>query len=131
MVTDGKGYPLGVEITSAKEDERQQVETLIDEVGFLLAEEEIILLEADKGYDSTDLRMKLLLRGIYPLIPYRGKKKQFAGWIKSVRWKVERTASWLKRGCRRLATRWERLKDAYAGIVFAALCNFWLKKIVG
>jgi transposase len=131
IITDGEGSPLGAHVTSAKGDERMQVEKLVETVGDLLSERDVVLLEADKGYDCMDLRLKLLARGIYPLIPYRGKRGQFASWVKRVRWKVERAASWMKRGYRRVATRWERLSEAYAGIVLVALCSFWLKRIVG
>jgi transposase len=131
MITDGKGQPLGMQLTSAKGDEREQVERLIKKVEFLLPEDDIIFFEADKGYDSKKLRLNLLHEGIYPLIPYRGNRGNIASWVKRVRWKVERAISWVKRGCRRVATRWERLADAYAGIVTLALCYFWARKIVG
>ena len=121
LVTDGEGQPLGIQLTSAKGDERKQVECLIRRVEFLLPQDEIVLLEADKGYDSKNLRIQLLLQGIYPLIPYRGNRSSIAKWVKRVRWKVERAFSWIKRGCRRVATRWERLPDAYAGIVMLFL----------
>ncbi|NNM43518.1 MAG: transposase [Chlamydiae bacterium] len=68
---------------------------------------------------------------MYPLIPYRSNRSSFASWVKRVRWRVERAISWIKRGCRRVATRWERLADAYEGIVTIALCYFWARKIVG
>lgn len=111
-------------LTSAKEDERQQVKKLISSIELLLPCDDIVLLEADKGYDSKKLRCELLLTGIYPLIPYRNNRSGIASWVKRVRWKVERSISWLKRGCRRVATRWERLREAYEGIVLLALCYF-------
>lgn len=130
MITDGGGNPMGIQITSAKDDERKQVEKLIKKIEQVLPEEEVIL-EADKGYDSRELRFQLIMQGIYPLIPYRKKDDQFACWIKRIRWKVERAISWLKRAYRRVATRWERLVDAYTGVTLAALCYFWIRKIVG
>lgn len=122
---------MGIQLTSAKGDEREQVNKLIKKIEFLLPEDKIILLEADKGYDSKKLRLTLLQEGIYPLIPYRGNRSGIASWVQRVRWKVERAISWIKRGCRRVATRWERLADAYIGIVLASLCYFWVRKIVG
>jgi len=47
---------------------------LIKTVEFLLPENEIVFLEADKGCDSKNLRFQLLVEGIYPLIPYRGAR---------------------------------------------------------
>jgi IS5 family transposase len=108
-----------------------KVMKLLASVEMLLPLNEIVFLEADKGYDSKKLRCELLIEGVYPLIPYRGNRSSIAGWIKRIRWKVERSISWIKRGYRRVATRWERLADAYEGIVLVALCYFWVKKIVG
>lgn len=64
----------------------------------------MIILEADKGYDSQKIRQMLLNRGIFPFIPRRriGKfnperpnQEEVSTFfnIKSVRWKVERTFS--------------------------------------
>jgi transposase len=130
LITDAKGQPLNVEITSANGDERKQVVQLIDKLQHLLPEE-LLILEADKGYDSKEVRREAVYRGFYPLIPYRGRGREHNRWVERVRWKVERAISWLKRGYRRVATRWERLKAAYEGIVQMALCYFWVKKIVG
>jgi len=56
-LTDGQGNPLDFEITSAKGDERQQVEKLLDKIKEFtsqryLATGLIPILEADKGYDA-------------------------------------------------------------------------------
>lgn len=131
LITDGSGKPLAIELTSAKGDERKQVEKLIGKIELLLSTDDIIFLEADKGYDSKRLRLELLVKNIYPLIADRGNRDHIGSWVKRVRWKVERAISWIKRGCRRVATRWERLAEAYTGIVLVSLCYFWLRKIVG
>lgn len=128
LLTDGKGQPIAAKVTSAKADERKQVMDLIKTVP---RQGNLTLLEADKGYDSRELRVELLNNGIYPLIPYRGDRSSIARWVKRMRWKVERSISWLKRGYRRLATRWERLAEAYTGVLLQALCYHWVKKIVG
>ena len=75
-MTDGQGNPLDFEITSAKGDERQQVEKLLDKIKEFtsqryLATGLIPILEADKGYDTQELRDKLLKRKIFPFISYR------------------------------------------------------------
>ena len=131
LITDAKGQPLGIKVTSAKGDERKQVKKLLKSIDFLLPTDDIVFLEADKGYDSKSLRTQLLNQGIYPLIPYRANRSQIAAWVKRIRWMVERAISWIKRGYRRVATRWERLASAYEGIVSLALCYFWVRKIVG
>jgi hypothetical protein len=71
LLADGEGNPVAFATTSAKGDERQQVEGLLDSVNHLLAnfckETGLFpIFEADKGYDSTELREKLLKRKIYP-----------------------------------------------------------------
>ena len=71
LITDGMGQPLCIQITSSKGDERSQVEELIKKVEMLLPQEEIVIFEADKGYDSEKLRACLIEQGIFPLIPYR------------------------------------------------------------
>ena len=76
LLVDGDGNPLSFEVTSAKGDERQQVEKLvdlnIDKLQRLYDLHQIIpILEADKGYDCEELRDKLLRRKIYPLIARR------------------------------------------------------------
>jgi transposase len=131
LITDEKGHPLAIQLASAKEDERKQIKKLLKMIKALLPKDQIIFLEADKGYDSRQLRVELLAKGIYPLIAYKKNKSPIASWIKKVRWKVERSISWMKRAYRRIATRWERLADAFMGIIFAALCFYWVRKIVG
>ena len=76
LLADGEGNPLTFEVTSAKGDERQQVEKLITQIEEKISRlyrlyQLIPILEADKGYDSNDLRYKLLKRKIFPFIPYR------------------------------------------------------------
>lgn len=70
LLVDGEGNPLSFEVTSTKGDERQQVEKLIDphldKLKRLYDLHQVIpILEADKGYDSEELRDKLLKRKIY------------------------------------------------------------------
>ena len=62
---------------------------------------ELIIVEADKGYDSEEVRREILREGFYPLILYRGRKNKINKWVKKMRWKVERAISWLKKGYRR------------------------------
>ncbi|WP_347566666.1 MULTISPECIES: transposase [unclassified Neochlamydia] len=61
LLVDGNGSPLSFEVTSAKGDERKQVEKLIDphqgKLQRLYEFHPIIpILRADKGYDSEELR---------------------------------------------------------------------------
>ena len=140
LLTDYNGNPLAITTTSAKGDERKEVIKLLDKVKFIkdkneLHERAMIILEADKGYDSGRIRQILLDHGIFPFIPWRkiGKSEDrpsreevslfFA--VKSVRWKVERSFSWLKRKYRRLMIRWERLSRSWNALATLALIHFW------
>lgn len=141
LLVDGNGNPVAFETTSANGDERQQVESLLNSVANLITtfsnESSLIpIFEADKGYDSQELRQKLLERRIYPLIPYRkmGKQeawKRIASWIKRKRWQVERAIAWLQRMFRRIVVRWERKLKYWKGFLNLALTLFWIKRILG
>jgi len=89
------------------------------------------IVEADKGYDSKTVRLEILRRGHYPLIPYRENKKAADKWVKRMQWKVERCISWLKRAYRRIATRLERLSTVYEAFILMGICLFWVKRLVG
>jgi len=59
------------------------------------------VVEADKGYDLSNLRQKLLKKRILPLIPYRKNRKDKVDQdelfkvfsVERKRWKVERAIS--------------------------------------
>lgn len=141
LLADYHGNPLAILTTAANGDERQQVQKLLDrsqvqKLSRKLHRRSMIILEADKGYDSKKIRQMLLNRGIFPFIPRRriGRQSpdrpdqsQVAEFfkIKSVRWKVERTFSWLKRKCRRLLLRWERLPSAWNAFATLSLIYYW------
>lgn len=147
LLVDCEGEPLAVRSTAANGDERKQVIPLIEQAGVHeelseLYRREMIILEADKGYDANWLRSELLDRGIFPSIPRRKTKKPnperpsnsdsraFFG-IKSVRWVVERTFSWIKRRCRRLLMRWERRLDIWEAFLTLSLIHSWLSRLSG
>jgi len=143
LLTDYNGNPLAITTTAANGNERQQVQKLLDrsrvqEFSEKLRNRAMIILEADKGYDSKKIRQMLLNLGIFPFIPRRqvGRKSpdrpdqsQVSAFfnIKSVRCKVERTFSWLKRKCRRLFLRWERLPNAWNAFATLSLIRYWQK----
>ena len=130
LMTEAEGRPVAIIITSAKGSERAQVLPLIAKIEkFFL--KNFSILEADKGYYCKWLKMQLAYNNIFPLIPKIGEKQTFYSWVKRMRWKVERTISWLKRGYRRITTRWERYVEAYRGIVLIAISYYWTKKLVG
>jgi transposase len=91
------------------------------------------LLEADKGYDSKELRIAVLLMKIFPMIPYRrigSRAKNGTNYLEKRRWVVERAIGWLQRKFRRVAVRWERGLKYWEGFLNAALIIFWVQRIL-
>ena len=75
-LVDGNGMPFIIISTSAADDEREQVEILLDAVSVRNGKvgrpkKQPGALQADKGYDSRALRNKVRSRGIKPMIPRR------------------------------------------------------------
>lgn len=139
-MVDGNGNPLSVISTGADESERSQVEPLIDnaevrtgKVGRPKKLPEA--LQADKGYDSRELRDRLRRRGITPMISRRSwpDRKPPLGRPPNKpvdRWKVERSFAWFQRKYRRLVVRWERRKKYWEGFLILAVCLFWIKVLL-
>ena len=123
--------------TGANGNERKELLRLIERVQELRGEREMIIVEADKGYDSAELRQELLNRGFLSLIPWRRNVKgapiikeganQFG--VKLKRWVVERTHSWLKRKYRRLMVGWERKSEIWNAMTQLALVMEWMKNL--
>ena len=138
LLVDGKGSCLGITSTGANGNERDELLKLIDRVKPLHKNKKTLVIEADKGYDSTDLRQELLNRGFLPLIPWRMNVKnaprinevldRFG--LKSIRWIVERTHSWLKRKYRRLLLRWERKDEAWNAMTQLVIIFEWVKNLL-
>lgn len=91
-------------------------------------------MEADKGYDTREVRVAVLLMKIFPMIPYRrGGKREKNGivYLEKKRWVVERAIAWLQRKFRRVAIRWERRKKYWEGFLTMALVIFWTNRVLG
>ena len=147
IVSETQGHHICATSTAANGNEREQVEELLKKVGVVwnklkTCARQMPILEADRGYDSHNLRQKLLSIGIFPLIPRRKMTapnpmrpsmtevhKIFN--LKSQGWKVERAIAWLTSKCRRLLMRWERLQEIWASFVSVALIYYWLNILVG
>lgn len=141
LLVDGVGNPLAITTTAANGSEKKEVEKLTAQVEAMRKlKKRMTVLEADKGYDADWLRQALLIAHIFPLIPYRKVKgrdipsaeeicKTFNLFTK--RWIVERAFAWLKRRCRRLLMRWERIALIWSGFAMLGLIYTWLKILVG
>lgn len=141
LLVDAEGNPIAFEVTSAKGDERQQVEPLLDKVNHQITTYQkctglIPIFEADKGYDAEALRDKILKRKIYPLIARRmmGKNsslKKVSSRVEKRRWQVERAISWLQRKFRRIVVRWERKVNYWMGFLNCSLIKYWIDRLSG
>jgi transposase len=138
LVTDKEGIPLWITTTSAKGNERIQALALLDQLQLMQCKDtkRMVICEADKGYDSAELRMEMLRKGYVPIIGYRRNQKNrvpteeiyaYFGASKQ-RWVVERSFAWLKRKCRRLLMRWERLPEVWDAFAMLGLVFMWLQK---
>lgn len=110
LFVDACGSCLAMTSTRANGNERKELLQLIERIKGLSGKQEKTVLEADKWYDSAELRQELLNQGFFPLIPWRKNVKdaptikEVANEIrlKPIRWIVERTHSWIKKKYRRL-----------------------------
>ena len=94
LITDTGGKPLYATLTAANGNERAELPQLLDK---LKVTGGMCVVEADKGYDSKTVRLEILRRSYYLLIPYSGNKKDADKWVVRMWWKVERCFSWLKK----------------------------------
>ena len=138
LLIEEHGHPIGASTTSAAGDEKKEVEQLVNKVRLRCWSGQKILLEADKGYDSWEVRQKLLKKKILPIIPYKRNRKDKVDLsevcktfsVVRKRWKVERTIAWIKRKFRRLMLRWERRHDTWYAFVQLALISYWLSLLL-
>src|SRR5215218_7945940 len=111
LVSDRKGVPLAVVLTSANVHDSNVFEELVDAIepikrpGRGRPRKRPAKLHADKGYDAKKCRKALRERGIKSRIARKGKESSKR--LGRYRWVVERTLAWLAR-YRRLAVRYER-----------------------
>ena len=87
---------------------------------------------ADKGFDGDNVRSSLLLKGISPVIPPRANRVDppacdFKAY--KDRNRIERMFSRLKQ-FRRIATRYDKTKLAYAAFLALAAIHIWLPTFV-
>ena len=141
LLIDGVGNPLAITTTAANGAEREEVEKVTAQIKEMRKlEERMTILEADKEYDAEWLRQDLLIARIFPLIPYRKIQGRETPSMKEVcrtfnlfrkRWMVERAFAWLKRRCRRLMLRWERIALIWNGFAVLGLIYTWMRNLVG
>lgn len=122
--------PLEVRVAAGNENEQRHLLPLVDAlISRGIHPDEVW---ADRGYDSTSLRVELTDRGVEPVISHRRKPgepvsaDQVVGEVRRgrkrqqktrdplgrQRWPIERTNAWLK-AKRRIATRRDRKPTTY------------------
>lgn len=139
LIVDSNGLPLWITSTSAKGNEREQAINLVSHFNAIHKKNNktMTICEADKGYDSDEFRQELLYLRCVPIIGYRKHRKETTKMISDFfdvtrkRWVVERTFSWLKRKCRRLMARWERLPLIWSSFGLLGLIYMWLEYLLG
>lgn len=135
VVVDGKGVPLGVQLTSATPAEVTLIESTLDNVP---ADEEgyerVERLVYDKAADSDALRAQLEERGIELICPHRKNRKraplQDGRALRRYRrrWTVERTIAWFG-NYRRLLVRHEYYSHMFLAFVHIACALIALARL--
>ncbi len=130
FLADANGNPVAFSVTAANGSERDEAIKLVDSRANFLKGRKITYLEADKGYDSLDFRIKLVERFIFPLVGKRGERKKSHIKIyieKPVRWRIERLFAWMQKTYRRTVVRWERKLENWKAFLNIACAMRWLK----
>jgi transposase len=140
VVVDGQGVPLACHLGSASPAEVKLLEPTLDNLAVGPAAdgdpppqpERLVL---DKGYDSDDLRERLLdERGIEVVCPHRKNRTrpplQDGRPLRRYRrrWTVERTFAWLG-NFRRLVVRYEHKLALYQGFFHVACLLITLRQL--
>jgi transposase len=119
--------PIAVEVLPGQVHEATQVEKMLDATQARLPQIEEAV--ADKGFDGEPQRQAMASQNIRPVIPYRvNRRKQ--GRLNRKAYtecnKIERLIGKLKE-FRRVATRYDKLKETFLGIIQLALAYICLK----
>jgi putative transposase len=117
---------VALRITAGQAGDAPVGEELIDAID---TREGIAQAAMDKAYDSNAIRAKLVAKGIDPVIPPKANRLEILVYDKAQykqRNKVERLFNKMKQ-CRRIATRYEKLKATFLGFVILALIVIMLR----
>jgi putative transposase len=150
ILTDTKGIPLSVVISSASTHDIRRVTDVMDSVIIkrslsssltkrdLSRKRKLQHLCLDKAYNSKTVKQEIVKRGYVPHLPYKRKRGEVKTEIQKMsnqkkhpakRWVVERTNSWHNR-FRKLYTRYEKKAENYLGLVQFSCCIIIYRKII-
>lgn len=126
-MTDGGGVPLGALVTAGQSHESRSFEPLLDTVN-IRRRRRPDAVAGDKAYSYGRIRAWLARRGIEAVIPTRSNQPRERLNRKKYRRRnvVERCIGWLK-GCRRIATRYEKLAVHFMSMVTLAMIQRCLR----
>jgi transposase len=119
--------PVDVEVLPGQVHEATQVEKMLDATQARLPQIEEAVV--DKGFDGEPQRQAMASRNIRPVIPYRVNRRNRGRLNRKAyaeRNKIERLIGKLKE-FRRIATRYDKLKETFLGIIQLALAYICLK----
>jgi transposase len=124
---DTLGHLLALHVTSATEQDREQVGVLAEAVQEATGES-VESAYVDKGYTGEDAAEEAEARGIrLEVVKHPEAKRGFV--LLPRRWVVERSFAWATR-FRRLAKDYERLPATVAGLHFVAFACLFLHRAI-
>ena len=131
VLTDQRGIPVSVVITSANTHDMKAATDTLDNVIVErpLKKQNLCL---DKGYDYPEIERESTKRRYVPHIRHRGEEKELIKlrYYSAKRWVViERTNSWHNR-FRKLLVRYEKKSENYLALVCLACCIIVYRRIV-
>ena len=131
LLSDGRGLPWGVHVTSASPHEITLIEPLLERRLLRRVPRRLIY---DRAADGDPLRLRLRKRRIELICPHRDNRVRPSlqdgralRRYRSHRWKIERSISWLQ-NFRRLVTRYEHCEKLFLGFVQLACLIIVLKR---
>jgi putative transposase len=131
VLTDQRGIPVSVVITSANtHDMKAATETLDSVIVERPLKKQNLCL--DKGYDYPEIERESTKRRYVPHIRHRGEEKELIKlrYYSAKRWVViERTNSWHNR-FRKLLVRYEKKSENYLALVCLACCIIVYRRII-
>ena len=131
VLTDQRGIPVSVVITSANtHDMKAATETLDSVIVERPLKKQNLCL--DKGYDFPEIERESTKRRYLPHIRHRGEEKELIKlrYYSAKRWVViERTNSWHNR-FRKLLVRYEKKSENYLALVCLACCIIVYRRII-
>jgi len=154
ILTDMKGIPLSVVISSANTHDVKLVTDVVDNSVITQSssssyptkkykirkrKRKLQHLCLDKAYNSKTVKQEIIKRGYVPHLPYKRRRgeeevkkreqKEHRKRHPARRWVVERTNSWHNR-YRKLFTRYEKKVENYLGLVQLSCCIIIYRKII-